>query len=194
MADIYYIILNAGWIGIVLICFSILNFGIFISVYLRIRRYEKIFHSQNWAESELLKPVLDRLKQTYEKISDHNKSNHLHRYNINAIDSVDQEWEEISHDLVISSTWIGSLAGIATLLGLLGTVIGIQSSFAKMQSLGQATLDVFASGVSMALSTTILGLLVAIPSYLLLQWIKARLLHLEKKVYNSLGDYLKNLS
>lgn len=50
------------------------------------------------------------------------------------------------------------------LLGLLGTVIGISSSFSEMELAGKVSLEVLASGIRDALHTTIAGLLVAIPS------------------------------
>ncbi len=50
------------------------------------------------------------------------------------------------------------------LLGLLGTVMGIYSSFGEMQSSGKATIEVLAGGIKDALVTTIVGLSVAIPS------------------------------
>ncbi len=58
-------------------------------------------------------------------------------------------------------TWIASLS---TLLGLLGTVLGIYESFSEMASLGKATIEILAGGIRSALLTTIAGLCVAIPA------------------------------
>ncbi len=65
--------------------------------------------------------------------------------------------------------WILSQVGhIAPLLGLLGTVIGLIEAFRIMATLG-ASADVasFASGIWVAMITTALGLIVAIPSIFL---------------------------
>jgi len=57
---------------------------------------------------------------------------------------------------------VKTISTLAPLLGLLGTVIGILSSFEKIASKGMDT-SFFASGISLALITTIGGLVVAIP-------------------------------
>ncbi len=59
--------------------------------------------------------------------------------------------------------WLSRLASMATLLGLLGTVLGISQAFADMQVQGQAGPDVFAAGIYQALHTTIAGLMLALP-------------------------------
>ena len=59
--------------------------------------------------------------------------------------------------------WLSRLASMATLLGLLGTVLGISQAFADMQVEGQAGPDVFAAGIYQALHTTIAGLILALP-------------------------------
>ncbi len=62
--------------------------------------------------------------------------------------------------------WLPTISSISMLLGLLGTVIGISSSFSEMELAGKVSLEVLASGIRDALHTTIAGLLVAIPSIL----------------------------
>ena len=57
---------------------------------------------------------------------------------------------------------IKTISTIAPLLGLLGTVIGILDSFEKIASKGMDS-SFFAGGISLALITTIGGLVVAIP-------------------------------
>jgi biopolymer transport protein ExbB/TolQ len=60
----------------------------------------------------------------------------------------------------------------APFMGLLGTVWGVMSTFAGIaQSPQGATLAVMAPGVSAALSTTVAGLLVAIPSMFAYNWL-----------------------
>ncbi|MEM7183137.1 MAG: MotA/TolQ/ExbB proton channel family protein [Spirochaetota bacterium] len=62
--------------------------------------------------------------------------------------------------------WLSHIASLATLLGLLGTVLGIRESFEVMRLRGQASPEIFAGGISKALSTTIFGLSIAFPSLL----------------------------
>jgi biopolymer transport protein TolQ len=52
----------------------------------------------------------------------------------------------------------------APFLGLLGTVWGVMDAFGGMAVKGSATLSAVAPGISAALLTTVVGLLVALPS------------------------------
>jgi biopolymer transport protein ExbB len=52
----------------------------------------------------------------------------------------------------------------APFLGLLGTVWGIMNTFAALTESGEASLALFAPGVAAALSTTVAGLVIAIPA------------------------------
>ena len=58
---------------------------------------------------------------------------------------------------------IGVLAGIAPLLGLLGTVLGMIQTFEVIAVFGTSNARAMAGGISVALITTQTGLLVAIP-------------------------------
>ncbi|WP_457598615.1 MotA/TolQ/ExbB proton channel family protein [Hydrogenimonas sp.] len=54
------------------------------------------------------------------------------------------------------------IATTATLFGLLGTVVGVLMAFEAIGKIGMGDPSVFASGISMALITTVGGLIVAI--------------------------------
>ena len=58
------------------------------------------------------------------------------------------------------------IATVSPLLGLLGTVLGVLVSFNKMASSGMGDPSIFASGISLALITTVGGLIVSIPHYI----------------------------
>ena len=62
---------------------------------------------------------------------------------------------------------LGTLAAVAPLLGLLGTVWGIMRAFHDMAQVGSAAPSVVAAGVSEALVTTAAGLVVAVPALIL---------------------------
>jgi|JI8StandDraft_1071087.scaffolds.fasta_scaffold01016_2 biopolymer transport protein ExbB/TolQ len=81
--------------------------------------------------------------------------------------------------------WLPSLASISMLLGLLGTVMGIYSSFAEMQLSGKATIDVLAGGIKDALVTTIAGLACAIPCMFFSQILEGALSRLEETFYRT---------
>jgi biopolymer transport protein ExbB len=58
------------------------------------------------------------------------------------------------------------IASIAPLLGLLGTVIGVLTAFEAISKQGLGDPSIFAAGISLALITTVGGLVVAIPHYI----------------------------
>lgn len=58
------------------------------------------------------------------------------------------------------------IAAISPLLGLLGTVVGILDSFETISKTGLGDPSSFASGISLALVTTVMGLVIAIPHYI----------------------------
>ena len=62
---------------------------------------------------------------------------------------------------------LGTMAAIAPLIGLLGTVWGIMRAFNDMASTGSAAPSVVAAGVAEALVTTAGGLIIAVPAVLL---------------------------
>jgi biopolymer transport protein ExbB len=64
-------------------------------------------------------------------------------------------------------TVLGSMAAVAPLIGLLGTVWGIMRAFHDMALTGSSSPAVVAAGVSEALWTTAAGLVVAVPAVLL---------------------------
>jgi biopolymer transport protein ExbB len=69
------------------------------------------------------------------------------------------------------------MASVAPLLGLLGTVLGIADAFAAVEQtgLGKAeSSEALASGIKVALYTTIFGLFVAIPATLVAAHLQAR--------------------
>lgn len=62
---------------------------------------------------------------------------------------------------------LGTMAAVAPLVGLLGTVWGIMRAFHAMSATGSAAPSVVAAGVSEALLTTAAGLVIAVPAVLL---------------------------
>jgi biopolymer transport protein TolQ len=75
--------------------------------------------------------------------------------------------EELSVQSLLVEKYMGVLgagASLATLLGLLGTVVGVLFAFQSMGAKGSVNLSEIAPGLSSAMLTTVVGLVVAIPS------------------------------
>ena len=71
---------------------------------------------------------------------------------------------------------LDSVAQLAPLLGLFGTVLGMISAFQALQEAGaQVDPSILAGGIWVALLTTAVGLAVAMPTALVLSWLEARM-------------------
>ena len=95
------------------------------------------------------------------------------------------------HELEVGMTSIKVVATTAPLLGILGTVIGIYEAFQVISATGLQDPGQFASGISYALITTIVGLIVAIPHYIAHNYLSGELDALEIKLEKKISPYLK---
>lgn len=75
-------------------------------------------------------------------------------------------------------------------LGLLGTVWGVMDAFGGMASSGSATLSAVAPGIAGALLTTVVGLLVALPSSIGYNMLTSRIRHLSVQMDNFSQEFL----
>ena len=71
-----------------------------------------------------------------------------------------------------SLSLLAAMAGVAPLLGLLGTVSGMIATFDTISSAGTGNPRLLSGGISEALITTQLGLMVAIPLLLAHAWLR----------------------
>ena len=62
---------------------------------------------------------------------------------------------------------LGTMAAVAPLVGLLGTVTGIMRAFNDMSATGSGSPSVVAAGVAEALITTAIGIMIAVPALML---------------------------
>jgi biopolymer transport protein ExbB len=95
------------------------------------------------------------------------------------------------HDLEVGMTSIKVIATTAPLLGLLGTVVGIYEAFQVISAKGLTDPGQFASGISYALITTIVGLIVAIPHFIAHNYLSGELDTLEIKMEKHITPMLK---
>lgn len=72
--------------------------------------------------------------------------------------------------------FLDSVAQLAPLLGLFGTVLGMIEAFQSLQNAGaQVDPSILAGGIWVALLTTAVGLVVAMPTALILSWLEGRM-------------------
>lgn len=91
-------------------------------------------------------------------------------------DAVSLEASVRLHDLRSGFRLLDSVAQIAPLLGLFGTVLGMIEAFQKLQGAGSSVdPSILAGGIWVALLTTAVGLAVAMPTSLALSFLESRL-------------------
>jgi biopolymer transport protein ExbB len=83
--------------------------------------------------------------------------------------------QELLTDLKRGVWFVGTIGSLAPYIGLLGTVIGIIQSFAAIAESGDAGFAVVSEGISEALIATAVGLLIAILSLLLYNYLNTRI-------------------
>ena len=79
-------------------------------------------------------------------------------------ESISEAAGHVVHDLEKYLNSLGTVAAIAPLLGLLGTVVGMTDVFTQITTVGTGNANALAGGISEALLTTAAGLIVAIPA------------------------------
>lgn len=104
------------------------------------------------------------------------------------VTTIAKETKKCEKQLYILST----IAALAPLLGLLGTVWGILTTFAGMSD-HAALSHTMLSGISLALTTTVLGLVTAIPSLFAHNFIKNSIAHFEVEMENFATEILSSI-
>jgi biopolymer transport protein ExbB len=107
-------------------------------------------------------------------------ASHVMVAGIDALTKSDEEREAAMESALLaeaphlerSLSLLAALAGVAPLLGLLGTVSGIIRTFDTISVAGTSNPRLLSGGISEALITTQLGLIVAIPLLLAHAWLR----------------------
>jgi len=86
--------------------------------------------------------------------------------------SIEEASNQVVYELERYLNTLGTIAEIAPLLGLLGTVTGMIRMFAAIGEVGLGNPMVLSSGLSEALVTTAAGLFVAIPAFVFYRYFR----------------------
>ncbi|MBU6470010.1 MAG: MotA/TolQ/ExbB proton channel family protein [Gammaproteobacteria bacterium] len=89
-------------------------------------------------------------------------------------EAIEDTGRHVVHELDRYLITLGTIASISPLLGLLGTVLGIMHVFAAISISGLGNPAMLAAGISQALITTVAGLAVAIPAYVLFRYLRGK--------------------
>ena len=100
---------------------------------------------------------------------------------------VDQTIEDVVHREETYLPVLSACAEVAPLLGLFGTVWGLVHAFIRISQTQQADIATIAPGIAEALITTLVGLLVAVPSLLMFHYLNTQVRTIEHKLFH-IGD------
>lgn len=89
-------------------------------------------------------------------------------------DSIEEAASQVVHELERFLGALGTIAAVAPLIGLLGTVLGMIQVFTAIMVEGTGNAGVLAGGISQALVTTAAGLTVAIPAMMAHRYFQRR--------------------
>lgn len=87
---------------------------------------------------------------------------------------IEEAAARVIHELERYLTALGTIAAVAPLLGLLGTVLGMIEIFSAFMGAGMANAPMLAGGIAKALITTAAGLIVAIPALFFHRYLQRR--------------------
>ena len=88
-------------------------------------------------------------------------------------EAIEEVGRVVTHDLERFLTTLGTIAAMAPLMGLFGTVVGMIEIFGSQGSTGSNPIQL-AQGISIALYNTAMGLIVAIPSMIFYRYFRAK--------------------
>lgn len=88
-------------------------------------------------------------------------------------EAIEEVGRVVTHELDRFLTTLGTIAAMAPLLGLLGTVVGMIEIFGSQSAAGSNPIQL-ANGISIALYNTAFGLIVAIPAMIFYRHFRAK--------------------
>ncbi|NNP69763.1 MotA/TolQ/ExbB proton channel family protein [Acinetobacter sp. Ac_5812] len=157
-----------GWLMLPLILSSIFTVAITLERYIRLKR-SQVLPQALLVNGSDVESVIARLQQDDAAKSPLGrilKSGYEHQDQGEQFARAQMEAtasQEISH-LEKNINFLGTLSAIAPLLGLLGTVLGIIESFLVIDVGSAGNASMMMPGISKALITTAVGMLIAIPA------------------------------
>jgi biopolymer transport protein ExbB/biopolymer transport protein TolQ len=90
-------------------------------------------------------------------------------------------------------TILASTGSTAPFVGLLGTVLGILNAFKQIAASGSGGIGTIGGAIGEALIVTGYGLMVAIPSVLVFNWLSGKIGHYENGLSNSTSELVDRL-
>lgn len=176
------LLVAGGWVMVLIVLSSVVALAICIERFYTL-------NPRKIAPPHLLATVWKQLKRgelDAEKLRNLKQSSHLGRILAAGLgnayhgrdvmkESIQEAASHVIHDLERYLNTLGTIAAVAPLLGLLGTVLGMIKVFAEIMTQGTGNASALAGGISEALITTAAGLTVAIPALVMHRYFTGRI-------------------
>lgn len=107
--------------------------------------------------------------------------------------ALDRHGEHVSENLNKGMNILASTGSTAPFVGLLGTVLGILFAFKMIAETGSGGIATIGGAIGEALVVTGLGLIVAIPTVLLFNWLSNKIGNFEAGLANAAGELVDQL-
>lgn len=154
---------QGGFVGYVILSLLLLGLVIVVERVFTLTKLEKEMQTQLASDTINEANPIGKIMATYEKY----KKSGLETLELKLDEAVIKATPQIKKGIGT----VKILAGVAPLLGLLGTVTGMILTFQSITLFGTGDPKLMAGGISQALMTTVLGLVCAIPLILLHNYI-----------------------
>lgn len=160
---------SIGWLELVMITLGMLTF---------------LFAFWKWIQTHFYKvnTQITNLKSELNNASTHSIESYAFNH--------DAKIENLRIQLNQGTGLIAMIAGIAPMMGLLGTVSGMIETFNAMHISESSDLSVMSSGIAKALYTTELGLIIAVPLVIMHALIRQKINQIIAKTEKGLIDEL----
>jgi len=159
--SLFEYIAKGGLIAYILVFFNVCGVSIILWKMLNIRNFSR-------SKGEVCDDILDTIEDSEVSTTEATSLSLLKNLVQERIQSLEKGLNTIR---IIAST--------SPLLGLLGTVLGILKAFENMAIKGAEDPAIFADSISLALITTVLGLIVAVPHYIAYNYLTGFIYKLE---------------
>jgi len=173
---------QGGYIGYVIIAIGA------VGILIALARLLMLSHTNRKIIKQLSSEEVDISNPLGRVLSVFNKNRHL---DIDALElKLDEEILRNLPRLEKGISTVKVLAAVAPLLGLLGTVVGMIHTFQAITLFGAGDAKLMAGGISEALVTTMLGLIVAVPLILAHSMLSSRSRRLIKTIEEQSTGYI----
>ena len=162
MPTLFERINQGGLVGYIIIILGLVGVGLALERITRLTLTARSVRAQMTAGSANGDTPLGRVWAAYHSAADKKKLD-IETLELKLDDAILKEIPALERNLSL----LKLLAGVAPLMGLLGTVTGMILTFQAITLFGTGDPKLMAGGISQALITTVLGLIVAIPILLL---------------------------